>query len=357
MRKLLKITAVVVLLAVVIGAAENNLFGYVSRTAQLHMQSVQDPYDAGFSPAAVLLAGQQPATDKMTILAVADIADCEAEDYFSKNFSTLQSWAGLTPKIDPATVGAVKARALVEYWPNAPILAVGDLVYRRGTPNEFADCFEPIWGGLRNRFLPAPGNHEYFTPGAFAYYDYWANQAGPDRRGYYFVRRGNWLLLSLNSEIDSGPASAQALWLSDILAAASETCILAFYHRPAYSLQSRDKNENAEFLFKQLQSAGATLVLNGHNHFYERTFPLNGLGQVQEDTGTVSFVVGTGGRSASREREYRDTTANAVFGQLGVLRLELGDNAFSWWFHGAGTKEVLDQGSRTCNAPRTIASL
>lgn len=339
-----------------IGAAENNIFGYVWRTIQLHIQGDVNT-DDGLSPASIVAGAVQANGTPTTILAVADMADCQTDTFLSKNFSTLQNWAGMTPIADPAIVGAARTASLAEDWPTAPILAVGDLAYRRGTPSDFADCFDPIWGGLHDRILPAPGNHEYYTPGAFAYYDYWADQAGPDRRGYYAVRSGNWLLLSLNSEIDSKPGSPQSRWLSDTLAAATEPCILGFFHKPAYSLQRRDHNENAEVLFEQLQHAGATLVVSGHNHFYERTKPLNHVGQVQQDTGTVSFVVGTGGRGVSGERAFLDTTASAIFGTLGMLRLELEDDTFSWWFHDAETKEVLDQGSRSCNPYRTVSSL
>lgn len=93
----------------------------------------------------------------------------------------------------------------------APILALGDIVYSSGSPREFSNCFEPIWGELNSRTLPASGNHEYPTPSAFAYYDYWGTQAGPDRRGYYAVEYNDWLILSLNSEVKAGPGVYTAL--------------------------------------------------------------------------------------------------------------------------------------------------
>ena len=356
MRRFLTIAGAFLLLLLGIGAAENNLFGYAWRTIQLHTVGDVAPDDL-LSPAAIFAAAKQASGTTTTILAVADMADCQTDTFLSKNFPTLQSWAGMTPTADPSVVGAALTASLADDWPTAPILAIGDLAYRRGTPSDFDDCFDPIWGGLHKRILPAPGNHEYYTPGAFAYYDYWADQAGPDRRGYYAIKGGNWLLLSLNSEIDSHPDSPQARWVDDTLAAATEPCVLGFFHKPAYSLQRREHSENAQMLFEQLQRAGATLVVNGHNHFYERTKPLNYVGQVQQDTGTVSFVVGTGGRGVSGQRAFLDTTANAIFGVLGMLRLELEDDTFSWWFHDAETREVLDQGSRTCNPLRTVSSL
>ena len=46
------------------------------------------------------------------------------------------------------------------------ILAVGDLAYRHGTAEEFATCYDPVWGRHKARTRPSPGNHEYESSGA-----------------------------------------------------------------------------------------------------------------------------------------------------------------------------------------------
>ena len=68
------------------------------------------------------------------------------------------------------------------------IVALGDLAYRHGTAQEFATCYDPVWGRHKARTRPSPGNHEYETSGAQPYFDYFGGQAGPSGQGYYSFR-------------------------------------------------------------------------------------------------------------------------------------------------------------------------
>ncbi len=291
--------------------------------------------EAGMSPERILLDAYNGAGGKLTLLAAGDIAHCHDEN--------------------PGANMAARTAALAAEWPRAPVLALGDLAYSSGTPAEFENCFDPLWGGLKSRTLPTPGNHEYKTLGAYGYFDYWGRQAGPERRGYYSARVGDWLLLSLNSEVAADPASDQGRWLEEALSEAPDACVIAFYHKPAWSLRARDQHDNAVLLFGRLREGGASLVLNGHNHFYERTKPLGANGDIDESDGTVAFTVGTGGKDTSRSYDVTVESAKAIFGHTGLLRIELRDDGYSWWFHDAETKAVLDEGSAGCN-PRTEAS-
>src|SRR6187401_2134785 len=45
------------------------------------------------------------------------------------------------------------------------IFTAGDNAYERGTLDEFQECYEPTWGRHRDRTRPAPGNHDWETPG------------------------------------------------------------------------------------------------------------------------------------------------------------------------------------------------
>ena len=58
------------------------------------------------------------------------------------------------------------------------LLALGDLAYMHGNAANFRDCYEPAWGRHLGRTRPVPGNHEYETPGATPYYDYFGAAAG-----------------------------------------------------------------------------------------------------------------------------------------------------------------------------------
>lgn len=303
-------------------------------------------------PAEVVSAAFDQESGSLTLLAAGDIADCPQKGGLAGSFPETAHLLGLPSTYELTDVAASHTADLAQSWPGTPILALGDLVYRSGTPAEFAECYHPIWGGLRDRTLPAPGNHEYGSPAASGYFGYWSDRAGPDRRGYYSAAAGNWLILSLNSEAEAGPDSEQGRWLQETLERAPQTCVLAFYHRPAYSLRDRDGRENATRLFGQLQRSGATVVLNGHNHFYERTAPLAANGTVDDVGGTIAFTVGTGGQT-SDEKPRLDTTEAAVFGAVGLLRLELAETGFRWWYHEAVSRKIADSGEAQCNPARS----
>src|SRR5207247_5594297 len=89
------------------------------------------------------------------------------------------------------------------------ILALGDLAYPQGTVANFTQCYEPVWGRHKARTRPVPGNHEYETPGASSYFDYFGDIAGTRGQGYYAFNAGTWRIIALNSEIAMAPGSAQ----------------------------------------------------------------------------------------------------------------------------------------------------
>src|SRR5206468_9702249 len=65
------------------------------------------------------------------------------------------------------------------------VATLGDNVYERGSGAEFTTCFDPTWGAFKDRIRPAPGNHEYLTPGGQGYFDYFGAAAGKIGQGYY----------------------------------------------------------------------------------------------------------------------------------------------------------------------------
>jgi hypothetical protein len=201
------------------------------------------------------------------------------------------------PANDPVFVGAgdiaacgsdgAEATARLLDQIEGTVFTLGDNAYESGTAEQFRDCYDPTWGRHKARTRPSPGNHDYVTPGAAAYYDYFGESAGPERRGYYSFELGAWHIVSLNSEIDAGPDSAQAQWLATDLAAHPVACTLAYWHKPIFSSGSVHGNDpHMRPIWNILARAGADVVLSGHDHIYERTKPLQGV---------QYFVTGGGG--------------------------------------------------------------
>ena len=79
------------------------------------------------------------------------------------------------------------------------VLLLGDNQYVDGALAKYQSVFAPTWGRLGSLLRPAPGNHEYLTPGGAGYYDYFGPAAGDRSRGYYSYDIGTWHAIALNS--------------------------------------------------------------------------------------------------------------------------------------------------------------
>ncbi len=230
------------------------------------------------------------------------------------------------------------------------ILALGDLAYPDGSAEDFAECFDPVFGRHRDRMLPVVGNHEYHTPGAAGYADYFGTAAGPRDQFWYVEQQGDWQVLVLNSNcsrVGCGTDSEQYRWLEAQLAASPNTCRVAAFHHPRWTSHHlfRD-NHLVDPFVRLLQDAGTDLILSGHGHHYERFEQQTADAELSDDNGFHHFVVGTGGVA------LRPTTHvapnSAVRAQAhGILELSLAADSFSWTFRTADG-EVLDRGTDDC---------
>jgi hypothetical protein len=85
-------------------------------------------------------------------------------------------------------------------------------------------------------------------------------------------------------------------------------------------------------LWEILYAAKADLVLNGHEHHYERFLPQDPSARA-DSSGLEEIIVGTGGGNL---RGLKDTpAANSAYriqGRFGVLKLSLGDSSYTHAF-------------------------
>jgi acid phosphatase type 7 len=228
------------------------------------------------------------------------------------------------------------------------VLALGDLAYDDGSPEEFQSCFGPSWGRHKARIRPTPGNHEYNSGGS-GYFAYFGAAAGPWKRGYYSFNLGRWHIVSLNSERDTASNGAQVRWLRRDLARAKARCVLAFWHRPRWTAGAYEDDARTAPFWEVLYTAGADVVLTAHDHNYQRYPPLNGRGEIDRARGIRSFVVGTGGggRFYDLRRDSRRRTANT--GTWGLLRLMLRPSGYGWRFLPVAGGSYRDAGSASCS--------
>jgi hypothetical protein len=233
------------------------------------------------------------------------------------------------------------------------VFTAGDNAYESGTPEEFAACYEPSWGRHRARTLPAAGNHEYVTPGAAGHFAYFGAAAGPAGLGYHAYDIGAWRAYVINSNCwaigGCGSGSAQEAWLRADLAANPRSCILAYWHHPRFSSGQHGGDASVDAIWQALYNHGAELVVNGHDHDYERFAPQSPGGLFDPATGIRQIVVGTGGASL---RPFAGLAANSEARSadaFGVIVLGLSPGSYSWQFVPAAGAGFTDSGSGTCH--------
>ncbi len=196
--------------------------------------------------------------------------------------------------------GAEATAKLLEANPGT-VMALGDLAYPNGTAEDFK-CYDKTWGRVKDRTRPAVGNHEFHSNGASYYFKYFGAAAGDAKSGYYSYELGSWHIVVLNSECAAvggcGAGSPEEKWLRADLAAHPVGCTLAYFHKPRFSSGLNHGNDLEVGAFWQaLYDFNAELILNGHDHDYERFAPQNPRGAADPKRGIREFVVGTGGKN------------------------------------------------------------
>jgi len=272
----------------------------------------------------------QSSTPGQTVILVGagDIADC-------KTLAGAEATARLLDKVSGA------------------VFAAGDLAYPDGSKENF-ECYDKTWGRARSRTRPAPGNHEFHAAGATPYFDYFGVLAGDPKTGYYSYDLGSWHIIVLNSECkDVGGCEAgspQERWLRADLSSHPVACTLAYWHKPLFSSGGAHGNDlTVKPLWDALYDANADVVINGHDHDYERFAPQTPDGAPDSVRGIREFVVGTGGKGLRPFKEPKPNSEVRDFAAFGVLKLTLKANGYDWQFLPEEGKTFTDSGTGACH--------
>jgi tartrate-resistant acid phosphatase type 5 len=185
---------------------------------------------------------------------------------------------------------------LVHGWNPDIVITVGDDNYPSGAADTidahigqyYHDFIFPYTGtygpgAAENRFFPTLGNHDWYTPGAKPYLDYFSL---PGNERYYDFVRGPVHFFALDSDENEpdgvNEASVQAAWLKQGLAASTSRWNIVYFHHAPYS--SGTMHGSTTWMQWPFKAWGADAVLAGHEHTYERMlvdglpYFVNGLG-------------------------------------------------------------------------------
>jgi len=211
------------------------------------------------------------------------------------------------------------------------VILVGDNLYGAERPQDFKAKFEDPYKPLLDagvKFYAALGNHDaraqrYYKPfnmGGELYYSFKA----PNEKVRFLVLDSTY------------PVPEQIAWLEKALKDSSDDWKIVYFHHPIYSSGERHGSdlklrETLEPLFIKYN---VSVVFTGHDHFYERIKPQNGI---------VHFVVGSGGMLAVGDILKTDLTAKGFDTDQAFMAVEIsGDKMYFNAISRPG--EIVDSG-------------
>ena len=203
---------------------------------------------------------------------------------------------------------------------------VGDIAYNDGAETEFTERHFRVYARTFDAtpFYPSVGNHDLRADGGRSYDGafLWP-EPFPGAR-YYAFRWGRIQFVSLDTSSRTEDVSGlregrgrQLEWLEGILRSASADStvdwIIAFQHHPLYShaigISGHELDRNLRAVLLPLyERYGVDLVAAGHDHHYERTWPVRDGRRVRDGCGPVHVLSGGGGAS----RYARDITSTPL---------------------------------------------
>ena len=240
------------------------------------------------------------------------------------------------------------------------ILGLGDYQYQDGSLADYNRYFDRSWGANVPKTYPvlAPTHDQNWQAGDTL--SYWNGGGASGVRAPVTLRpltpysftRGGWHFVALPDacfRVGGCDAGAITTWLANDLAANPTPCTVAYFHQAYFtSAAEHDPYDAVAPWVQVLVDHHVDVLLQGHNHSYERFAPQNA-SRGADPNGIQAFVVGTGGIGFY---DFRGATApNSVTRQsdtFGVLDLSLGNGAYSWRFARAAGGSYADSGSMRC---------
>jgi hypothetical protein len=248
--------------------------------------------------------------------------------------------------------GAALTAALLGSIDHA-VFTAGDTSNDSGSLEDYLSCVDPTWGQYKHLIHPTPGNHDYMTPGAQGYFSYFGSRAGISGQGYYSYDLGTWHIIVLNSNCSEvggcSPGSPQMTWLQADLEAHNSLCSLSYWHHPRWTSGYHGNTPGVAPFWEALYAAGVEMVLNGHDHDYERFGLMQPDGSLDTLTGIREFVIGTGGAPLRPFSQVQPNSEVRISGKLGILKLMLGEDDYTWQFISAPAGIIEDSGAGTCH--------
>lgn len=200
-----------------------------------------------------------------------------------------------------------------QVFPFEFVILMGDNIYYQKSAEDMKTKFENVYRPLLDagvKFYATLGNHDESNQRFYEYF----NMNGEE---YFRFSKGGVSFYSLNSNYMD---KRQIDWIKEKLSGDTAKWQIAFFHHPPYSSGKRHGSDDdvREIVEPLLINSGVDAVFTGHEHFYERIKPQNGI---------YYFITGAGGKIRKGNiKKNSPLTATAYDTDLSFMLIELVDD-------------------------------
>jgi hypothetical protein len=255
---------------------------------------------------------------------------------------------------------------LIAQHPNTPVLIAspGDNEQEHSpTISDYQTYFGGTYGPFFTQgiFRPVRGNHDAASANnGQAFWDYFGSQV-PNNGGMtnYSYDLGGWHIIAMDQVSETAVTAKTLSFLKgDLAANADSKCQIAYWHVPIYSSGPSAGDSTAlKPLSQALYDAGVDIQINGHDHHYQRFYPLNPNGARDNARGITTFITGIGGqghrsgsaRSIAQPASARFLDSFPGGSAIGTVMFTLHPDSADYTLYNAYDGAVLDQGTVTCH--------
>ena len=225
------------------------------------------------------------------------------------------------------------AQVMLRYrqaFPYEFVLMLGDNMYGSEKAVDYKAKFENIYRPLLDqkvKFFAALGNHDESNQRFYEHF----NMEGQE---YYRFTKRNASFYSLNSNYMD---KKQVDWLNGKLATDTATWKIAFFHHPPYSSGGKHGSDTKlrQVVEPIFLKHGVNVVFAGHEHFYERIKPQQGI---------YYFISGSGGKLRKGDvKKGSPLTEKAYDRDMSFMLVEINDNQMHFQVI-SRTGETVDSG-------------
>jgi len=177
--------------------------------------------------------------------------------------------------------------------------------------------------------------------------------SGEPDKSYYSYDLGGWHVVALNSACEEvgecDEDSPMLRWLEEDLATNKKPCTLAYWRHLLFSSSPSSNNLSMWATWDVLYVAGADVVINAHEHAYERFGSQTPEGNPDPERGVREFVVGTEGSEPDPSGNRKPNSEVYGLEARGTLEFTLLPGGYEWEFVPAEKSVFSDFGSGACH--------